>query len=71
MAIKFRLLVPVDQTPLEVDHTEDGKIVVSAAWLGHCKSWILDARELGNFMDQFRNDPNSGSRFYVERIDED
>jgi len=62
---KFRLVVPVDQTS-----GADNAQTTNEKWIGRSKSWIMDARELGNYMDQFRNDPTTGNRFYVERIKE-
>ena len=78
--MKFRLLIPL--THEELMHLDDVQavpvpgvntpsVVVSAGYLGRCKSVILDSRELGNYMDRFRNDPAADPRFYVERIDED
>lgn len=77
--IKFRLLIPIDQEPMPVmddtvlPESEENvqPIVVSAAWLGKCRSYIMDSREIGNWFEMFKNDPNSGSRFYVERIYDD
>jgi hypothetical protein len=82
--MKYRVLIPVDQQPLAPEDIEpinaaptkeDGtpvpSIVVSAGYLGRCKSFILDEREVGNWFTMFKNDPNMGSRFYVERIYEE